>query len=273
MIYIFNGVKGICGLPGLLCSECSNLCKQINCRPLQECCDAAAHCCHGFLDQPLSSYVVLTCALSIAELLACVNSLNAPELPGCAVLTPGLVHVGVRSWLMVQMGFAGMNLLFAPYFQNQVWRHLEEEVQSFAGSNKVAVPKKVVQDSFKYVFLHDFGVLFYFFALIASFMWSLKGRGLSRASFLCDPDGTTAWAAWIGMSLFWVAFVYSVFWYLCECCARSVDGRYFRQQQPAYHNNMVPGTSTAKQALYYGQGGPQNTQSSLVPGVAYAPVP
>mmetsp|Transcript_6844 Transcript_6844/g.16164 ORF Transcript_6844/g.16164 Transcript_6844/m.16164 type:complete len:273 (+) Transcript_6844:70-888(+) len=271
MIYIFQGVRSICGLPGLLCSECSNLCKQINCRPLQECCDAAAHFCQGFLDKPLSSYVLLTAALSIAELLACANSLNSPQRSGCVAITKGFVHVGLHNWLILQIGFAGLNLLFAPYFQAQVWRHLEEEVKSFAGTTKVAVPKKVVQESFKHVFLHDFGVLFYFLALLLSFMWSMKGRDLSRQSSLCNPDGTTDWAAWIGMSLFWVAFFYSVFWYWCESCARSVEGKYFRQK-PQYSNEKASAAPTASQALYHGQRGSQNPQSSLAPGAGYSPV-
>mmetsp|Transcript_86681 Transcript_86681/g.240377 ORF Transcript_86681/g.240377 Transcript_86681/m.240377 type:complete len:298 (-) Transcript_86681:160-1053(-) len=276
MIYVFTCVKEICGLPGKLCTECSKLCNQLNCQPCQEVCDAAANCCRGFLDKPLSSYVLITSGLSFGELASCASAFNAPELRGCEVRTsdsPG-PEVGVHSWLVGQMAFAGINLLFAPYFQNQVWHNLVEQVQSL-GPAQAKVPKKVVQNSFKHVFLHDFGVLFYFFTLIGSFIWSLHGQEWRYRGPSCNPDGATEWAAYLGTCLFWVAFFYSLCWYWCECCARSVDPSALGLGQQEY-GQPVPGGpaagfADASQALYYGQGH-QGTQAPLgFAGVPAAP--
>jgi len=275
MIYIFNFAKEICGLPGLLCTQCSKLFDKCNCTICEDVCMGMANCCRGFLDKPLSSYVVVTGLLSLVELGLCASVLNAAVTDECTVKAPG-VGMHIHSWLVIQMGFAGLNLLFAPYFQGRVWQNLLEQVQA-AGGLRGKIGKEMVQSSFKHVFLHDFGVLFYFIALVASFFWSWNGSNWGGYPF-CNPDGGTANAAWLGMCLFWVAFLYSVSWYWCSCCAKSVDPSSLRDDlEKAGAAPGVPagdGDASSNQALYYGRG-PTSTQGNLVQGgvaPAYQPV-
>uniref|UniRef100_A0A7S4Q0A8 Uncharacterized protein n=1 Tax=Alexandrium monilatum TaxID=311494 RepID=A0A7S4Q0A8_9DINO len=270
MIYIFNCAKEICGLPARACHAFSQLCDYINCQPCQDACEVLANCCRGFTDKPLSSYVILTGLLSICELVLCLSAFNSPMLEGCTVRSHTM-KVGVRSWLVIQIGFAGLNLLFAPYFQGQVWQNILVEVQTTGLRGKIG--KDVVQGSFKHVFLHDFGVLFYFFALVASFLWSMSGSHWQFKAY-CNPDGSVANAAWFGMCLFWVAALYSLAWYWCSCCARSVDPEAVRHDLEQRGPVGEEGEARASQALYHGQG-PAGTQTNLVQsGVApqYAPV-
>lgn len=279
MIYIFNFFKEICSLPGRLCTACGHIFDQCHCTICTEACEAMGNCCRGFLDKPLSSYIVLSGLISLLELFLCFSSMNAPSLRSCKG-TSHTLGVGVHSWLVIQMGFAGLNLLFAPYFQGKVWKDLLRKVQAQGAAARGKIGKDVVQSSFKDVFLHDFGVLFYFFALIASFLWSLNGSNWQNHMY-CNPDGGTANAAFLGMSLFWVAFLYSVMWYWCSCCAKSVDPAAVRadlERQPPVPAYPAEGRgaddASASQALYYGRG-PTGTQSNLVQapaGPQYMPV-
>merc|ERR1719382_1122823 len=88
----------------------------------------------------------------------------------------------------------------------------------------------VVQESFKHVMMYDFSVLFYFFAMLASCVWSFQGAvweqapGLAKTAVCSEKDSLdTANARWWGMAMFWVCFLYSTCWYCCSCCAGSVQ--------------------------------------------------
>uniref|UniRef100_A0A7S1QIW9 Uncharacterized protein n=1 Tax=Alexandrium catenella TaxID=2925 RepID=A0A7S1QIW9_ALECA len=281
MIYIFNFFRDICGLPGRLCTECGKLCDQCHCTICQEACVSLSGCCSNFLDKPLASYVVISGLMSLFEIALCVSSMNARSLGGCRGTSHAL-GVGIRSWLVVQIGFAGLNLLFAPYFQGRVWENLKDKVQSMGAGTRGTIGKDVVQSSFKDVFLHDFGVLFYFFALIASFFWSVNGANFAQNHGLyCNPDGMVAWAASIGSSLFWVAILYSLTWYWCSCCAKSVNPEKLRLDiearpaVPAYPVAAGREGASPSQALYYSGGGRGGTQGNLVQppaGPQYMPV-
>lgn len=225
MIYVFTCVRQLFALPGVLCNECSKVCQYINCAPIQQCCYEVSRCFASFIDRPLSSFVIIAALLSLCELLYCAYSFKEPFLGSCAMTSRMGSSIGIVTWLYVQIGFACLNLLFAPYFQCKVWRHIVQEIQNVGPMplGHVRVSMKSVQEAFKQVFLHDFGVLFYFFALIASFVWSSAGAAAIDHGWNCNPGGYPGQAAWLGMCFFWTACVYSVLWYCCECCARSVD--------------------------------------------------
>lgn len=222
MLYVFNCVKCVCDLPAVFCRECARICEGINCSVCMQGCDAVSRCCYIFVDKPLSSYVIIAVLLSLAELVSCALSFNDPYLANCIIYDRIGAHVGIHKWLALQMCFACLNLLFAPYFQARVWATLNMQMQLVAPMMQ-GVPMQLIQESFKQVFLHDIGVCFYFFILVCSFVWSLLGSKWIQTGMFCNPGNWPGHAAWLGMCFFWVAFVYSIFWYNCSCCAKSMD--------------------------------------------------
>merc|ERR1712039_557346 len=110
--------------------------------------------------------------------------------------------------------------VFAPYFQNQVWK----QIMKMSTGQEQRLSKDVVQGAFKEVFLHDMSVLFYFLAMLASFVWSWQGgTWIMEGSAACNSTGEAGWAYYLGLCAFWVAALYSAFWYCCQCCASSVE--------------------------------------------------
>mmetsp|Transcript_79656 Transcript_79656/g.204928 ORF Transcript_79656/g.204928 Transcript_79656/m.204928 type:complete len:238 (-) Transcript_79656:297-1010(-) len=222
MIHIFNCAKGVCSLPGEACKACGQACKSISCTPIQAACEAASGFCNSFVEKPLSSFVIITGLVSIGEIAQCVISLMDPGLSNCVLGGSGK-SVGLTVWLMVQLGFAILNLLFAPYFQTKVWQRLLEQLTPQEAQPGTKVEAKHVQDAFKHVFMQDFGVCFYFFALIASFVWSFQGATwIQTGHGGCGFDANAGWAYWLGEAFFCVALLYTLCWYCCDCCARSV---------------------------------------------------
>jgi len=89
---------------------------------------------------------------------------------------------------------------------------------------KQNLDKTIFQGAFKDVFLNDLGVLFYFLAMLASFVWSWQGgTWIKSGSAICSTGGDAGWTYYLGLCTFWVAFLYSFFWYCCPCCASSVQ--------------------------------------------------
>eukprot|EP00405_Crypthecodinium_cohnii_P021624 CAMPEP_0206472588 /NCGR_PEP_ID=MMETSP0324_2-20121206/32297_1 /ASSEMBLY_ACC=CAM_ASM_000836 /TAXON_ID=2866 /ORGANISM="Crypthecodinium cohnii, Strain Seligo" /LENGTH=229 /DNA_ID=CAMNT_0053947231 /DNA_START=144 /DNA_END=833 /DNA_ORIENTATION=- len=224
MIYIFNGAKTICALPGKLCSAIGDLCGQISCAPIKECCDAASKGCMQFTDKPLSSFVIIAWIMSGLELYYAYSALSGGWTETCHMGSAGGAPVGSSSYLYLVMGFAVVNALFAPYFQHQVWRQIMA-AQMHSGlplHEGSKIEKNAVVDAFKHVFMYDFGVLFYFFCLMASFCWCYFGGSWMQAAG-CDRSGDAGWAYYMGLLFFWVAAIYACCWYCCSCCASSVQ--------------------------------------------------
>merc|ERR1712187_564713 len=141
----------------------------------------------------------------------------------------------------------GIHVLGAPYFQCRVWQKITEEAKDCGpqgGSpGDINIPKEVVHDSFKHVFLHDFGILAYAAILVASFVWSWFGAtwiasghaapvGATNLTVVsdgaanpCDQDGYAGYAAYFGQCMFYVAIIYTGCYYCCGCCASSVTIR------------------------------------------------
>mmetsp|Transcript_79654 Transcript_79654/g.204920 ORF Transcript_79654/g.204920 Transcript_79654/m.204920 type:complete len:239 (-) Transcript_79654:297-1013(-) len=223
MIHIFNCAKGVCSLPGEACKACSQTCKSIGCGPCRAACDAASGFCTSFVEKPLSSYVFIAFALSVCELYQCGYSFKDPALESCVFPEGRGQSVGLKGWLLVQMCFAALTLLFAPYFQTKVWLALMGDLSPPEREPGTKVEARKVQEAFKHVFLNDFGVLFYFFALIASFVWSYQGsQWIQHGANGCGYDANAGWAYWLGEAFFFIALLYTLCWYCCDCCARSV---------------------------------------------------
>jgi len=164
--------------------------------------------------------------MSIAQLVYLGSTFSREALVDCKLPKDAFVGVdGITTWIGVQMLFAFLNLVFAPYFQYKVWEKLYEESKAeelLQKQPEVEVEKEIVQSSFKHVFMTDFGVCFYFFALIASFAWSKYGFDWVTANpKQCNPDGGPSFAANLGWGFFFIAILYTMAWLCCSCCAKA----------------------------------------------------
>jgi len=229
MIYLFRGVAEICKVPGRLCSLCGELFKQIHCEPVKKCCDRASRGCSSFVERPLSSFVVITTVMSVLEIAYLGMTLILDSIERCPEVWPKDAWVTPNMWCLVQALFAVLNVVFAPYFQCKVWQQLEEEAEAeerLKTQPVIDIEKEDVVKSFKFVFMHDFGVLFYVFALIASFIWCCKGyTWITAGGALCNPDQGLSYAANIGWAFFFIFFLYTLAWYYCGCCAKNTQIR------------------------------------------------
>lgn len=260
MIYIFQGVQSICSLPGMACSACANLCKQINCTICADCCSNVGLAVKMFFTKPLSTFVIIAFVMSGVQAYLSITALSS----NCTFQAAWL---SFSPFVIIEIGFAVINIIFAFYFQHQVWKKIMQLVTSddhkakledvhvgptraeqakaglaggFAkltgkeaqdnvplhptnpeGATKVKIHKDTVQAAFRSTFLEDFGVLAYFFALIGVFVISWFGSTWAIAGG--QPcDGTKSVAS-LGMAFFIVAFLYTVAYYCCTCCAATVE--------------------------------------------------
>lgn len=225
MIYLFQGCQGICALPGKACAACGQLCQRLNCKPIKDCCERAGQQCTHFTEKPLSSFVIAAFIMSAVQLYFCFGSLEATGTATCEF--PKNAVVGLPVWLYIQIGFAMLNILFAPFFQYLVWKQIMNDMQD-TGATLTAphhnLDKTIVQQAFKAVFLNDISVLFYFFAMLAYFVWSWMGGGwIMQGSAGCNENGLSGWAYYLGLCFFWLVCFYSIVWYGCNCCASSVQ--------------------------------------------------
>jgi len=236
MIYLYNGCTNICHLPALCCEKCGEVC--------EPCAQAFKNCgefFNGLLNRPLGGFVLMAVWISILELGCSVYSLmKEDEYKDCHFQDPQF-GFGIHNWLEVQMGFAALNLLFAPYVQWQLWRRLNEEArlpddpdlppdcrtqEANTATGAIRASKQDVVEAFKHVFLYDFGVLVYFIVLCTSFGFSYYGsHKIHQEKEDCHDktDGLALYSAYTGM--FFVVFValYGIAWYFSIYCLEHSD--------------------------------------------------
>lgn len=218
MIYIFQAITGIFSLPGLLCKGCGELCGKIHCDPCKEACFEASKCVRQWAGRPLSTYLIYSWIISGLEMYYSITPSNCE-------FSSSDHWVSLSGWRGVQMLFATLNIVFAPYMQMRVWKFIMQEIQRDSlpidpKTGKQVVPKKEVQNAFKKVWCEDFGVLFYFFAIILSVIWCVKGQEWGS-----DLKGDCSiWLpCFLGQAQFALAFVYTFCWYCCPCCAKAIE--------------------------------------------------
>lgn len=118
MIYIFKGVQSICSLPGMACNACGELCKQINCSVCANCCSSIGEGVKAFFTKPLSTFVIICFVMSGVQIYLCYTAiLSACKFPESAFL-------GFNPFLFIQIGFSIINIIFAFFFQCQVWKKI-----------------------------------------------------------------------------------------------------------------------------------------------------
>jgi len=265
MIYIFQGVQSICSLPGLCCKACGDACKNCPgacktvCDPIRQCCSSCGSTFKHFMERPLSAYVVLAIALSLATIGLSVLGLQSKE--NCK-----------SNFLLILMGFSVIHIIFAIYFQIKVWKAImdEDNVPQFIDGDapsetykgkigsaaagmfsqaqqglaaqgigsaqaaappaqpaekvapaggKIIIPKEIVQKSFKAVFCEDFGVLGMFILLLGMFFLSWIGQDKVDTE---EPRCDIGSAQYGGYAFFWFAALYSYCYMCCGCCANKV---------------------------------------------------
>ncbi|CAJ1368140.1 unnamed protein product [Effrenium voratum] len=204
MIHVFNCAKDACALPGKACVECGKVCSQINCKPCQDACSELGNAFQTFWDKPLSTYVVVKVLMASGMIYYCYSAMSTEAIKSCHAVKQGNWVEG-ETWLTIQMGFAIVHLIFAPYFQTRIWNKMLEKLKEGRvqlGPDNT-VPAYVVHESFKEVFLYDLGVLFYAMIMAASFVWSVAGSNSMTGA--CDPGGNSGAAAYFGLCFFWLA--------------------------------------------------------------------
>lgn len=248
MIYIFNGFRYVFSLPSLLCQGIGQLCKMINCQPLQEFCSNVAGNCKAFTGRPLSSLVILIYVVSLAEIYMCYMA-GLDEEHKCEFTDDAFVTI--TAWSGGQAVLAALGLVFAPYFQHRVWTTVMETYEEDKNAydtdkqGRKMIPRLVVQESFKREFLYDFGVLVYFIAQVVHAYWSMKGKEWIKNAHMselatggastvpdamhataplaeCELDGAEGYASEMGMISCFATFAYALTWYCCSCCAGTV---------------------------------------------------
>mmetsp|Transcript_54516 Transcript_54516/g.174839 ORF Transcript_54516/g.174839 Transcript_54516/m.174839 type:complete len:386 (-) Transcript_54516:127-1284(-) len=205
-----------------------------------EACADAAEACFAYLRKPLGTYVGMAAAFSLAVLCCCLNSLNQQDVLAECGLPEGVAQqVGVVRWLYCQASMAWLNMFFAPYLQHQLIQGL---LESGAEWPEPGMPWQLTREhvlqSLCHVFEHDVGVCFSAWTLMASFAWSYAGVDWVTGSrdVACNPGGTVAWAAWLGMLFFWSATLYVAVWYCyleCGPGAEAAPARYMAPQEAA----------------------------------------
>lgn len=106
-----------CAACGDACKSCPGACQAI-CDPLRGCCLKMGNTIKHFNERPLSTYVLVSVVVSAAALYLSYVGLQTPK--NCA-----------SNFLYIVMGFAVINVLFAWFLQNQVWKEIMSNKDKF----------------------------------------------------------------------------------------------------------------------------------------------
>jgi len=142
MIYIFSSFQNICSLPGYCCQFCGQACKSCPgaCKaitgPLEKCCKNCGSTTKEFFAMPLSVYVLLSFAVSGWVASSAMTDLSVPK--NATGTSGGTTEAQCASnFLLLYMGFAVLNAIFAVYVQCRVWKEIVSDVPDEEGiSNK-----------------------------------------------------------------------------------------------------------------------------------------
>lgn len=88
----------------------------------------------------------------------------------------------------------------------------------------ITIPKEVVQDAFKEVFMEDLGVLAMFIGLLGIFILSLLGPNVvldASAGQPCEKQVSEN-TKYCGYAFFWVASAWTFTYSCCSCCSNKV---------------------------------------------------
>jgi hypothetical protein len=258
MIYIFDGIKKIFQVPGMLCSALGNACK--SCpglgKQLGGMCTSCGSNAKQYFERPLSIYFIVSCLLSYMTFSGAQADQANPK--DCS-----------STFLFILMGFSAVNVIFAGYLCWKVWKEIEshqeewqdgdEQVESQkakmkagaaglmskarGGAEPVAaaevpkealrpgswiVPQEVVKESFKTVWMQDFGVLAMFFGLVGLVALCTQGPAIvdgvatGNATDVAPICKVSPKSVSSGYYFFFLAAAWSAGYYCCSCCSNKV---------------------------------------------------
>lgn len=186
------------------------------------------------MNRPLSSYVILITLLATGELCCCLRALAEPSLAACSFAGSLGRLLGLRHWLRLQAGFACLSLCFAPYFQHRVWDELVKDAQLTSSTPKlVRLSKAQVQAIITKVFMHELTVCFYFFASLASLIWSYMGfRWIVQSQNCVGGKEDPMYACVLGFAIFLASLLYSVSSLKADCEVCGEDGDEWGRCEP-----------------------------------------
>lgn len=217
MIYLLQSPAKCCEA----CAKCFD----------NECCQSCSDALSDFFNKPLGGYVFMAVWLSALELGFlgyAIYDEDDKRLEECHLPEGMGKKVGIMKWIYVQMGLAVLNLVFAPYLQCRLWSRLMNtattDAQATVGTVGLAVNKKAVKESFAHVFLYDFGVCLYVFALAFSYYWSWNGSIWANSSEACNPDKWISKSAGFGMFFIWFVVLYGIGWWFYMGCMSLDEG-------------------------------------------------
>lgn len=258
MIYIFNAVQNVCSLPGYLCSACSEACQACPsvCSACSGACKSVGDDFKHFVGRPLSGYVVVSLLVSAFELHSAYEDMQTPR--GCQSTYLGIV-MGFSVfnilfafyvqrlvwWAIVEQdnhhlfldgdnpsqsyhvagaagGLAGQAKgALGGVLSKAIRAGDAEQVEHFdKKEGKIIIPTKVVQESFRKVFMENLAVLGMFVLLIGMMALSYMGpETVDDPGEGCRVSGNTKNCCY---SFFLLPAVWSFMYFKCSCCANKV---------------------------------------------------
>lgn len=107
--------------------SCPGICQTL-CSPLQSCCSNVGNSFKQFTERPLSTYVVVSFVVSGVSCYLAYSGLQSPLPENSGIDTPDTCS---SNFLYIVVGFAVVNIIFAWFLQNQVWREIMNNRDAF----------------------------------------------------------------------------------------------------------------------------------------------
>lgn len=103
----------------------------MNCSWIKDICSGCGNCVVQFHTKPLSSYVMLSFLLSVVSGFAAYSAYSKEN--GCKFNEDAAF--GLSTFCFVLLGTAVVNIVFALYFQNRVWKQIKTQIKEDTSDN------------------------------------------------------------------------------------------------------------------------------------------
>lgn len=153
-----------------------------------------------FLKKPIMPFVLLAAWLGVLDMACCTYTILSQDLSDCHFEQPFAKSVGLHNWLVVQIGFSALDVLFAPYLQYEIMKVMAD-------------PQQDVREAFKEVISSDITVWIYLLGLTLSVVWSSLGNYWVQCNENCNPSNWPLFVAWTGEFYFGFVVIYGLVWY------------------------------------------------------------
>eukprot|EP00931_Biecheleriopsis_adriatica_P090762 TRINITY_DN64694_c0_g1_i1.p1 TRINITY_DN64694_c0_g1~~TRINITY_DN64694_c0_g1_i1.p1 ORF type:complete len:260 (-),score=43.95 TRINITY_DN64694_c0_g1_i1:323-1102(-) len=184
---------------------------------------------------PICGYAIFAVVFNAIVIFLCIDAVRQQDLAARCPFPAGTAsHVGISSWLKVQMACAWLHLLFPAYLRSALKKKAKEALQEHmtksgwrswlgGGDGKY---QDYMAEGFKQVLFYDFAACIYLFTAVFSLVWSVMGF-----LWMSDPDcpvqarSTTL----LGALYFFCLFGIMGMLYCCLACTSLAPVRWLRQ--------------------------------------------